>query len=302
MGDFTITYQQLGRLLRRAGSIERIWYIYNKCWHEATDDDTSSQQVIQLTFCLHLSEHSEGLSPLAKVYYIHNINHYSIYMYLLFTTIYHSLHRNSMPWCLMCRALHRHHAACPVVLVPINLPVLLAIILALCKLDGSQSGQSTSEDWKSHWSPEILAHALSYYNQEMPILWWPSYLANLAKHWWINLWARLLHDWPSRIACGLAHLPKLHWICHVDLWIVSHFLCIQVRSSHVSISYILSSEGPCPNHSRFPSWRLPAWSSTRTLFTLNCFAEPAIGRAGKSGKGSPCKHLLILPAPWLIHG
>ena len=57
------------------------------------------------------------------------------------------------------------------------------------------------------------------YNQEMPILWWPSYLANLAKHWWINLWARFLHDWPSRIACGLAHLPKLHWICHVDLWI-----------------------------------------------------------------------------------
>lgn len=44
-----------------------------------------------------------------------------------------------------------------------DLPVLLAIILAICKLDGSPSGQTTSEHWKSRKSQEILQHALSYY-------------------------------------------------------------------------------------------------------------------------------------------
>ena len=187
-------------------------------------------QVTQLTF--HPSEHSEGVSPW-HVFKLPNAMWPIFTTYIILCNHYHSLNRNRMPWCLMCRALHRHHAACPVALVPIYLCCWPSSWPSICKLDGSPSGQSTSEHWKSRKSQEILQRGTlilwmeGVYNQEMPVLWWPSYLANLGKHLWMNSWARLLHDWPSRKACGL------HWICHVDLWIC------------VALSWHPGWESPC---------------------------------------------------------
>ena len=237
-------------------------------------------QVTQLTF--HPSEHSEGVSPW-HVFKLPNAMWPIFTTYIILCNHYHSLNRNRMPWCLMCRALHRHHAACPVALVPIYLCCWPSSWPSICKLDGSPSGQSTSEHWKSRKSQEILQRALSYYE-------WRGYIIKKCLCFgglhilqtlesiceWIREQGFCMIDPPEKLVACIEYVMS---ICGS----VSHFRDIQVGKGHVSISYIIL--GPCPNMPKSLQvslvGRLPAWSSTRTLFTLNCFAEPAIGRAGK---------------------
>lgn len=214
-------------------------------------------QVTKLTF--HPSEHTEGVSPW-HVFKLPNALWPRFTTYIILCNHYHSLNRNRMPWCLMCRALHRHHAACPVALVPIYLCCWPSSWPSICKLDGSPSGQSTSEHWKSRKSREILQHALSYYE-------WRGYIIKKCLCFgglhilqtlesigeWIREQGFCMIDPPEKLVACIEFMScRSVDLCRTFVASTSGKAMFPSPIDSIDIIYILSSVGPCPNHCRFP--------------------------------------------------